>query len=825
MAVDFNLPTVDTTYTAFPTQIIENIDAALQQLSVGSPSNVPTNAIKWDSSANRWKKYNGSAYVDLTGTYDLNADLSVNQLDLGDSERIRLGNSQDLQLYHNGSDSYVQDSGTGKLVLATNGTAINFFDTANSAFLAKFNTAGSVELYNAGSTKFETTSTGATITGNLIANGTEHKFSSGTSGDCQLIIEADTDNNNENDTPKILLRQDGGNDWSAVGTSGDNILELSNSVSFGGGISFKTGTTNGYTNATERMKIFGSGEVDIAAGLRILSGGDVGVGLTNPSNKLHIYSGTANALAVQSTVSGANILLVDNDTETKFQSVDGDLLIEADTQNNVAGSEIKLRIDGSQKWIIDASGNVTQTGHLTIAHGSTEAICHVKGFEGKDASVQLSADEGDNNGDRWKLISVASDNTFRLQNNITGANVTKWRIETDGDVIQTGNLTISNTQPFIQFDDTNNENDFQVGNAGGRFRVRDTDAAADRISVTTQGRIGINNTNPQAALHINGSGALGSIRLIDSSTSSGAPNLEIIGKRADSNNNTAFAANIYLGKNRTDAKVANNNILGTINFGGNHTNGNESNISYAASIRGVASDNFDSKSDMPTDLIFCTGAQGRNRSGESAGSSNSGTERLRIHSSGNVTLAGGQIKLPNASSSTPALAFSNNSNMGFYRYSSNQIGVSIGGVARYRFTPNFFGVDASQTSLDLGSSNARFDNIFLRSNPNVNSDKNLKNTIATSDLGLDFINKLNPVSYKYNGKTRTHYGLIAQEIEAVLGAISKPATDFAGFCKDEVDEDGNAITPTYGLRYSEFISPIIKAIQELSAKVAALEAA
>ena len=90
---------------------------------------------------------------------------------------------------------------------------------------------------------------------------------------------------------------------------------------------------------------------------------------------------------------------------------------------------------------------------------------------------------------------------------------------------------------------------------------------------------------------------------------------------------------------------------------------------------------------------------------------------------------------------------------------------------------------------------------------------------------MDFINKLNPVSYKYNGKTRTHYGLIAQEIETVLGAISKPATDFAGFCKDEVDEDGNAITPIYGLRYSEFISPIIKAIQELSAKVAALESA
>ena len=54
--------------------------------------------------------------------------------------------------------------------------------------------------------------------------------------------------------------------------------------------------------------------------------------------------------------------------------------------------------------------------------------------------------------------------------------------------------------------------------------------------------------------------------------------------------------------------------------------------------------------------------------------------------------------------------------------------------------------------------------------------------------------------------------------------------DFAGFCKDTitVDTDMNELeTPKveYSLRYTEFISPMIKAIQELSAKVAALEAA
>ena len=820
MAVDFNLPTVDTTYTAFPTQIIENIDAALQQLSVGSPSNVPTGAIKFDLSANRWKKYNGSAYVDLTGTYDLNANLSVTQINMGDgapsgNNAIMIGDSNDLRIYHDSNHSYIRDfSGTGNLKLT--GSQVDIINNLNDEFMAKFISNGSVELYEDNVKKFETSSAGCIITGTLTTT------SGGTFG-ADVTIDGSGGGGKQ-----INI----GSGRTADGNSFIDLIGDDTNTTYGGRL-----IRNGGANSKTELLHRGTGSLDInavdageltlrtsnLARLHILSGGDVGIGLTNPSNKFHIYSGSSNALAVQTTVNGANILLIDNDTESKFRTVDGRLLIEADTQNNISGSEIRLQIDGSQKWGLESNGNVTQTGHLTIEHASTEAICHVKGFEAKDAAVQLSADQGDNNGDRWKLVSVASDNTFRLQNNISGSNVSKWRIETDGDVIQTGNLTISNTQPFIQFDDTDNESDFQVGNAGGRFRVRDTDNSADRISVTTEGRIGINNTNPQAALHINGTGALGSIRLIDSSTSSGAPNFEIIGKRADSNNNTSFAANIFLGKNRTDAKVVTNNILGNVNFGGNHTNGNESNISYTACIRAQASGNFDSKSDMPTDLVFCTGTSGTDRSGESAGQSNVGTERLRIDSTGDLFISK-RIVIANNSAAFPAYSFTNNNNMGFYRRTTNQIGVSIGGAARVRFTSNQFGPEATN-AIDLGQGTRRFQDIFLTVSPNVNSDRNVKNTIATSDLGLDFINKLNPVSYKYNEGTRIHYGLIAQEIETVLNTISKSTTDFAGFCKDEVDEDGNAITPIYGLRYTEFISPIIKAIQELSAKVAALEAA
>ena len=143
---------------------------------------------------------------------------------------------------------------------------------------------------------------------------------------------------------------------------------------------------------------------------------------------------------------------------------------------------------------------------------------------------------------------------------------------------------------------------------------------------------------------------------------------------------------------------------------------------------------------------------------------------------------------------------------------------------------------------DLGGNGIRWDDVFATNGTINTSDRTLKNTIVDSDLGLSFINKLKPVSYKFNGKTRTHYGLIAQDVETVLSDISKPTTDFAGFIKTDLPDEyyqeaephipegkkegdlKSAAHTEYGLRYTEFISPLIKAVQELSVENAALKA-
>ena len=139
--------------------------------------------------------------------------------------------------------------------------------------------------------------------------------------------------------------------------------------------------------------------------------------------------------------------------------------------------------------------------------------------------------------------------------------------------------------------------------------------------------------------------------------------------------------------------------------------------------------------------------------------------------------------------------------------------------------------NARDNAIDLGRPDVRFDDIYATNGTIQTSDQNEKNTITDSDLGLDFINRLSPKSYIFNNKTRTHYGMIAQDVETVLTDIGKTGTDFAGFIKADVSDAQDGSAYKYGLRYTEFVSPLIQAVKDLKtqldaekAKVSALEA-
>ena len=79
--------------------------------------------------------------------------------------RLRLGPSEQLQIYVDTNNSYIEESGTGSLFINSN--EVRFRNAANSENIATFNSDGAVDLYYNNSKRFETTGVGATVIGKL----------------------------------------------------------------------------------------------------------------------------------------------------------------------------------------------------------------------------------------------------------------------------------------------------------------------------------------------------------------------------------------------------------------------------------------------------------------------------------------------------------------------------------------------------------------------------------------------------------------------------------------------------------------------------------
>ncbi len=84
-------------------------------------------------------------------------------LDFADNKRADFGDGNDLLIYHDGSHSYIDDSGTGALKVRSSSFQVQNAD--GSEYIINTDADDGVDLYFNGSKKFETTSTGITVTG------------------------------------------------------------------------------------------------------------------------------------------------------------------------------------------------------------------------------------------------------------------------------------------------------------------------------------------------------------------------------------------------------------------------------------------------------------------------------------------------------------------------------------------------------------------------------------------------------------------------------------------------------------------------------------
>lgn len=123
-------------------------------------------------------------------------------------------------------------------------------------------------------------------------------------------------------------------------------------------------------------------------------------------------------------------------------------------------------------------------------------------------------------------------------------------------------------------------------------------------------------------------------------------------------------------------------------------------------------------------------------------------------------------------------------------------------------------------AMNLGSSGYAWDAIYSKTGITTTSDKNMKNSITEIDLSTveHLIEKVLTYTYKLNdGESgRTHYGMIAQQLEEVLNELGIDSKDFAAFIKSPVVEDifGQAKDEEGNLLYDDNGEPIIAKIGE-----------
>ena len=141
--------------------------------------------------------------------------------------------------------------------------------------------------------------------------------------------------------------------------------------------------------------------------------------------------------------------------------------------------------------------------------------------------------------------------------------------------------------------------------------------------------------------------------------------------------------------------------------------------------------------------------------------------------------------------------------------------------------------DDEDNRIVIGNNNIT--NSYVKVDWTTGSDIRDKTDIVTlpTNAGLSFVNQLRPVTYVWDNRdnyyevghtkygerdhskkdTRKHVGFIAQEVEAIENSM--------GWTDDHIVDTSNALS--YQMQYSSVIPILTKAIQELSAKVEALE--
>ena len=185
--------------------------------------------------------------IAISGTLGVTGEVTLaTHLVMGDNDKIKIGTGGDLEIYHDGSNSYISNS-TGNLYLGDTNGSVHIQAKLNEESIICA-ADGAVTLYHDNSSKLATTSTGIDVTGTATVDG--------------LTV-----------------------DGSALVRSGNTLTLNRTDNAIGGAMSYVAGTGFIFNDANGDGTSF---NVGVANRMRIDASGNVGIGTTSPSAKLEI---------------------------------------------------------------------------------------------------------------------------------------------------------------------------------------------------------------------------------------------------------------------------------------------------------------------------------------------------------------------------------------------------------------------------------------------------------------------------------------------------------------------------------------------------------
>jgi hypothetical protein len=297
-------------------------------------------------------------------------------------------------------------------------------------------------------------------------------ISSGTSGSAIVIIEADTDNNNETDLPELWFKADGGGTEAAVRLN-DNELQIISNVSTGGGISFLTGTetvtgTNDPgTNAIERMTITNTG--------------NIGIGTTSPSYKLDVRGSASGRVVLGNFTNDTNA----DQTEVALRlshtigdACDVSLVSKREGAN--AGADFYIEVSENSTGNNVERFRVRENGNIGIGTSNPQRILEIQNATASESYLRISGSTGN-----VANVNYAGIEFFNNDASSDGPNVAA--------LIEARTINSFGVGADLVFGTTSSVS----GVEGSR--------AADRMIIKSDGKVGIGTNTPGNLLDVNGS--------------------------------------------------------------------------------------------------------------------------------------------------------------------------------------------------------------------------------------------------------------------------------------------------------------------------------